>query len=447
MPGGCCVGGAETGTGAGSAEDDNGHGTSVSAIITAGFNNGSPGIAPNAGIVAVKVLDSTGNGVDSDVDSALDWVLDNRITHGIKVVNLSLGDDIQHNNPNSSACTSSPTADAIADLHGEGISVFASSGNEGFDNGIAAPACTPEAISVGGVYDDNLGSVGWCVPAGCPTLLCTDNPANADSFVCHSNSDEILDMLAPEWKARVAKLGGGTRNFGGTSAASPYAAGAAALLLEADPTLTPEQIRTLLKSHGTLVTNPDNGLAFRRSDIAAALDAVAPCGDGNLQGVEECDDGNNLDGDCCSALCMFEGNGSSCDDADACTTPDTCDGAGSCSGAALVCNDANLCTNDTCDSGSGCIFTNNTATCDDLDACTTADACSGGTCVGGPPLDCDDADPCTADGCDGVTGCFHSTIPECIAPAEVPATGAWAQAAVLAMLVSAGVLWLRTRRR
>jgi cysteine-rich repeat protein len=447
-PGGCCPGGAESATGPGSAEDDNGHGTNVSAVITAGFNSVSPGMAPNAGIVAVKALDSAGHGVDSDIDAALDWVLLNRVTHGIKVVNMSLGDDTEHNNPNSSACTSSPTADAIASLHAVNIPVFAASGNEGFDNGIAAPACTPEAISVGGVYDENLGSVSWCAPTGCPTILCTDNPANTDTFVCHTNSDEILDILAPDWKTRVAKIGGGLENFGGTSAASPYAAGAAALLIEADPTLTPEQIRTLLKSHGTLVTNPDNGLSFRRSDIAAALASVAPCGDGSLQGMEECDDGNTADGDCCSAVCAFESNASSCDDADACTSADSCDGAGTCiGGSPLTCDDANACTDDSCDSGSGCVFTNNSDPCSDGNVCTSADACSGGACSAGPPLDCDDADPCTADGCDGVTGCFHSEIPECIPPAPVPATSIWGQAALLGSLAWAGALWLRSRRR
>jgi cysteine-rich repeat protein len=243
-------------------------------------------------------------------------------------------------------------------------------------------------------------------------------------------------------------MGGATENFGGTSAASPYAAGAAALLIQADPTLTPEQIRTLLKSHGSLVTNPDNGLSFRRTDVAAALASVAPCGDGNLQGTEECDDGNTADGDCCSADCAFESNASSCDDADACTSADSCDGAGSCvGGPPLSCDDVNACTDDSCDSGSGCVFTNNSDPCSDGNACTSVDACSGGACSPGPPLDCDDADPCTADGCDGVTGCFHSEIPECIPPAPVPAASVWGQAALLAMLAWAGALWLRRHRR
>jgi hypothetical protein len=78
--------------------------------------------------------------------------------------------------------------------------------NEGFDNGIAAPACTPEAISVGGVYDEDVGSTSWCGPQGCPSILCTDNPTAADLFVCHTNSDELLDILAPQWRARVAKM-------------------------------------------------------------------------------------------------------------------------------------------------------------------------------------------------------------------------------------------------
>jgi hypothetical protein len=52
-----------------------------------------------------------------------------------------------------------------------------------------------------------------------------------------------------------------------------------------------------------------------------------------------------------------------------------------------------------------CTFT--TDPCDDGDACTTGDVCSAGACVGGPPPDCSDADPCTDDLCDPGTGCFH----------------------------------------
>jgi len=58
----------------------------------------------------------------------------------------------------------------------------------------------------------------------------------------------------------------------GASFSSPYAAGAAALLLEADPLLTPDGVKALLQSHGPLVMKPDNGLSFPRIDVGAAVD-------------------------------------------------------------------------------------------------------------------------------------------------------------------------------
>jgi subtilisin family serine protease len=73
-------------------------------------------------------------------------------------------------------------------------------------------------------------------------------------------------------------MGGGIDFFGGTSAASPYAAGQAALLLQDDPSLQPESIRDLLRANGPLVTNPENGLSFPRSDVEAAIGLPEPSG-------------------------------------------------------------------------------------------------------------------------------------------------------------------------
>jgi len=310
------------------AEDDEGHGTSVSGVITSSRAAG-PGVAPDAEIVAVKVLDSGGSGAWSDIAAGLDWVLTNRASLGIRVVNMSLGDGSEIDDPAVSPCTGTNTANAIAALHGQGVSVFVSSGNDGHDGGIAFPACVAEAISVGGVYDAAVGPVSWCGNAQCTTILCTDNPTAADSFVCHSNSGDLLDILAPDWRTDTSALGGGTDGFGGTSASSPYAAAQAALLLQVDDTLTPEEIRSLLKTHGPSVSNPANGLSFTRSDVAAALIAITPaiCGNSIVETGETCDDGNTADGDCCSATCQLEPPGSECRAAaDACDLAETCTG-------------------------------------------------------------------------------------------------------------------------
>jgi len=112
------------------------------------------------------------------------------------------------------------------------------------------------------------------------------------------------------------------------------------------------------------------------------------CGDGFVDTDlgEQCDDGNDLAGDCCSATCTFEAAGSACTDGDVCTD-DACDGAGLCVGTpnTAPCNDGNPCTSiDTC-SGGVCAGTPNTIPCDDGNACTIDDTCAGGLCVGGTP--------------------------------------------------------------
>jgi subtilisin family serine protease len=222
-------------------------------------------------------LSATGSGFSSSIDVAFDWLVTNHRALGVRVVNVSLGDGGEYNNPLASPCSGTPSANAVSLLNAAGVVVFAASGNDGHDDGISEPACVPEAISVGGVYDASVGGISWCGNSSCSETLCTDS-TGPDVFVCHTNSDEILDLLAPDWRTSSPAMGGGVAHFGGTSASSPYAAGQAALLLEDQPSLQPEDIRSLLKENGPLVTNPDNGLAFPRSDVGAALGLPEPSG-------------------------------------------------------------------------------------------------------------------------------------------------------------------------
>ena len=438
-PSGCCPGGGDTQTGAGAAEDDDGHGSATAGVIFSSAVS-NLGVAPDASMVAIKVLGADGNGNFSDIASGLNWVIDNRVTYGIKIVNLSLSDGLEYDSAAASPCTGSNTANAISQLKALGVSVFAASGNDGHDNGISFPACVPEAISVGGVYDATFPSVAWSV--------CTDSPATVDTFVCHSNSGSLLDLLAPQFKARVPNVGGGLQNFGGTSIASPYAAGQAALLLDANSSLTPNQILFSLTAGAPLVTNPDNGLSFPRTriDLAVAL-ILGTCGNGTVDPGEDCDDSNTLPGDCCDATCQYEGAGSSCDDADLCTTSDVCDGAGSCVGSEPPdCDDDNVCTDDSCVPETGCQSDPNTAECDDANVCTEGDVCIATVCTPGVALDCDDQNVCTADGCDEVTGCFHAIIEGCVTQ---PVPGFTASGLVLLVgFMSLAALWaVRVRER
>jgi hypothetical protein len=126
-----------------------------------------------------------------------------------------------------------------------------------------------------------------------------------------------------------------------------------------------------------------------------------------------CNDGNSCTDDSCNSAtgCVFTANdGNTCSDNSVCTPSDLCQN-GLCVGQnPTTCTpDANTCTTEACDPATGaCGSTPNTIPCDDGNPCTTADTCGGGRCNGGPPLDCDDNNLCSADSCSPAVRCIHT---------------------------------------
>ncbi|MFQ5976173.1 MAG: S8 family serine peptidase, partial [Candidatus Hydrothermarchaeales archaeon] len=151
--GGCPVTGGTRASGPGSAEDGDGHGTHVSGIITSSHPT-FKGIAPDAGIVACKVLPDIGFGSSSNVIAAIDWVTTNKDTFGIEIINMSLGGDAF-----SGVCDGDePALTAVVDAAKvAGITLFAASGNDALSDAINIPACLSSVISVGVVYDADVG--------------------------------------------------------------------------------------------------------------------------------------------------------------------------------------------------------------------------------------------------------------------------------------------------
>jgi hypothetical protein len=159
---------------------------------------------------------------------------------------------------------------------------------------------------------------------------------------------------------------------------------------------------------------------------------TTPCNDGKSCTTDQCDgagtcvstvncpasDQCHIAGTCnSSGNCTnpTEPNGSACDDGNKCTFQDRCI-SGLCIGVTdshgTFCDDHNPCTDDSCSPTSGCVHTPNTASCSDGNACTANDRCSGGQCVGGADVNCDDHNPCTADVCSASNGCAHTALPD-----------------------------------
>ncbi len=232
---GACPGGSHP------AEDDHGHGTNVSGIITGSGAVAPIGVAPDAQIAAYKVLDDEGNGGFSDWLAALDDIIANHPE--VDIVNMSL------QSPVPCPAGTTATATAIGILRDRGVPTFIAAGNHGSKNSFTAPACITEGLSVGATYDASLGRVdGW-------KTSCSDITTSADQVACWSDSDETLDLLAPGAAITAARMGGGMITYRGTSQATPHAAAVAALLLEAAPDLTANEIEARLEATGTLVTD------------------------------------------------------------------------------------------------------------------------------------------------------------------------------------------------
>ena len=247
--GGFCPDGSGAQTGPGAAEDDAGHGTHVAGIAAAsGAGGGSPGVAPEADIVAIKVMDNCSLAgcfySVLDLVDAWDHIAVNFETVPVRVLNMSLGtgalfggvcDDVA-----SWAMASSAAVQTLWDL---GVVIFASSMNDRSTTSMALPACLEKVVSVAAVDSENL-------------------------MASFSNANLATDLAAPGVQISSLALGGGFRLLSGTSMAAPHAAGCATLLLEENPDVTTRQIVTFVRDGSALVTDSRSGLRFPLLDCS-----------------------------------------------------------------------------------------------------------------------------------------------------------------------------------
>ena len=262
---GCCPNGQASQTGLGSAADENGHGTNVAGIVTSAGRIAPTGVAPDARIVAVRVLDRNGTfSGTAQIVSALDWIATDR--PDVRIVNMSLGTFALFSAPCDSASAAvAALSRAVEILRQRGVLVTVSSGNDRSSTLMEAPACSASATAVGATYDSDFGTLN--------VFGCEETTA-ADKVACFGNSAPGLRFFAPGAAITSAGMDGGRSTYRGTSQASPHVAGVAALLLQARPSLGPAEIEAAMEQTGKPITDPRNGLTIPRVDAAAALRAV-----------------------------------------------------------------------------------------------------------------------------------------------------------------------------
>jgi len=298
-----------TGSGvkAAAPSDQYGHGTHVAGLIagSAALAGGADyrGVAPQAVLVGMKVLDATGSGRTSDVIRAVEYATAQKSRLGIQIINLSLG------HPIFEPAARDPLVRAVELASRAGIVVVAAAGNLGYNAqlgastyaGITSPGNAPSAITVGAVMtkdtltrrDDEVAPYSsrgptWYDGYGKPDVVA---PGHGLVSVAAPGSTLVTQYPA-------ARVGSSYLRLSGTSMATAVATGAVALVLEANrvahpnaPPLTPNAVKALLQYSSTRLRDPKTGLEYDdltqgagslnvagALDVARAIDTSVPLG-------------------------------------------------------------------------------------------------------------------------------------------------------------------------
>lgn len=236
-----CIRGKKTGN------DDNGHGSHVAGTIAASNNTtGVVGIAPEAKLIAVKVLNSAGSGTWSSVICGIDWVTANAPAYNIKVANMSLGGNGLSDN-NCGNTNNDALHKAICKSANAGVTYAVAAGNSSADANASVPAAYDDAVITVSALADSDGQPGGLGPV---TSYGPD-----DTFASFSNYGSVVDLGAPGVSILSTWKGGGYNTLSGTSMASPHVAGSAALYIKSNPGLNWLQVREGLKAKAEVLNN------------------------------------------------------------------------------------------------------------------------------------------------------------------------------------------------
>jgi len=250
--------------------DDAGHGTYVAGLIAGDGTASLPledggfatvqfrGVAPAADIVGIKVLDEVGQGRTSTMIAGIAWAIAHKDAYDIRVLNLSIG-----GNPVSSF-TRDPVARAVEAAWQSGITVVCAAGNEGDfgAGGVLSPGNDPFVITVGAtdtqqtadVTDDVVADYSSVGPTLFDEVAKPDLVAPGNRLISLRTQGSYIDTTYPGNVIPLADFAptapAGTESnylkLSGTSTSAPVVAGAAALMIGKDPSLTPDDVKVRL---------------------------------------------------------------------------------------------------------------------------------------------------------------------------------------------------------
>lgn len=241
------------------ASDENGHGTNVAGIVAATLNNaeGVAGLAPGVSILPVRVMDASGRGSEEAIAAGVRFSAE----QGARVINLSLGSTLVLAAEEESELVKQAIRDAIAG----GAVVVVAAGNDfvPFPNSIAGE--NPDAMVVAALDPNDqkadFSNSGPWISVGAPGVQILSAMPTYEVFL---TSDEL---------PRAERFRNDYDYMSGTSQATPYVAALAALLLSANPALTPAEVREQIERTATDISavNPDVEIGSGRIDACAAL--------------------------------------------------------------------------------------------------------------------------------------------------------------------------------